>query len=257
MTAEFFLVLGLFAVVSVNGAIVCHRAMARQTVLDIARADQADAALERPRIGASVPFTLAMAIGMLSIIAFVATGVGDVLQRVLTSIDLHAPIEIVPLGIVVDSTAFAPAAGGLSWFAATCLGLLGLMAAFLRHTAGYVFFAFHAALACLCLVVDYLVDAPVTDRASVTTWVLNTAFYLILASQFFFAFFLRRTLRQVLLGAASAAMSGASLALGATVLAVLANSVDETSYMLMIYLTVAYGIVALHVTALTLSLSSG
>lgn len=257
MTAEFILVLVLFAVVTVNGAIVRHRAMARQTVLDIARADQAETKAERLPVGGSVPFTIALAIGLLCIIAFVATGVGGVLHNAMGSMGLDVPIDIMPTGVTVDITGFAPAAGDLSWFAATCLGLLGLMAFFLRGTAGYVFFAFHAALACLCLVVDYFVDAPVTDRASVTKWVLNTAFYLILTSQFFFAFFLRKTLRQVILGAVSAAMSGASLAFGATVLAILGSSVDETSYMLMIYLTVAYGIVALHVTALTLSLSSG
>lgn len=254
MTREFLLLIGVFALIVLGGSLVRRHAMSKTSLLDISRpGGRADrAAATRTLLWPSLFAVLLVATVLVS-----ARALGAILPDVFSAFGFSTPVRFGLARIEIGHRlGDEDAVSGIPWFAATCTLGLGTLAMALRASAAFVFVAFHAALSGLCLTVDFFLQVPVIDRGTVAASILNTAFVLILISHFIFSFFYRRTLRQVALGVVSAVASGAAIALGAAIVASLITVVNETSFMLLIYLLVAYGIVASHVTAISLAIAN-
>lgn len=254
MTREFLLLIGVFAAIVVGGSLVRRHAMSETSLLDISRPGG--------RAGRATGAGTLLRPGLLAILLVVTVLVSArvlvaILPDVFSAFGFSTPVRFGPARIEIDHRlGDREAITGIPWFAATCTLCLGTLAMALRKSAAFVFVAFHAALSGLCLTVDFFLQAPVIDRGAVAESILNTAFVLILISQFIFSFFYRRTRRQVALALVSAVASGAAIALGAAIVATLIIVVNETSFMLLIYLLVAYGIVASHVTAIAMAIAN-
>ncbi|MDG4648923.1 hypothetical protein P6F26_10750 [Roseibacterium sp. SDUM158017] len=252
MTAEHLVFVAFFAGVSACFALLRRHAMSVSSVLDIEGRDRRAVRCS----GRAVARALVLAALLPAVVALSAVVAGEAFVPLFAAAGIAVPVAFTPGGVAVWAGAIPDDPSLPPVFAALCLALTGGLAAALRNSAAFVFLAFHAVLAALCLIVDLVFGATVPDRASVTSWVLNTAFFLVMASQFFFAFLTGGTFRQWMASLFSAVLSGSAFALGASVLAMLAGVVDGTSYMLMVYLVLAYGIVAAHVAALSLSLGT-
>ncbi|WP_143529861.1 hypothetical protein [Salibaculum halophilum] len=253
MTREFLLLIGVFAAIIVGASLVRRHAMSKTSLLDISR--PGGRAGRATGAGTLLPGLLAILLVVTVLVS--ARAMGAILPDVFSAFGFSTPVRFGPARIEIDHRlGDREAITGIPWFAATCTLCLGTLAMALRKSAAFVFVAFHAALSGLCLTVDFFLQAPVIDRGAVAESILNTAFVLILISQFIFSFFYRRTLRQVALALVSAVASGAAIALGAAIVATLIIVVNETSFMLLIYLLVAYGIVASHVTAIAMAIAN-
>jgi hypothetical protein len=253
MKAEHALFLALFSLLAAGGTMIWRRAMSVTSLYDTSTPARANSQAPSAHI---LAYGLAMAILSVSVIALIAWLAIGLLKSLLIDLGMNVPIEISFRGLHVSADGFLKPPDELPHVAMICTVLFGVLAVALRNSAGFVFFSFHTALAGLCVVVDFVVASPVAGRAAITMWMLNVAFYMVMASQcFFVVFFARRTLHQAVVAVACAALSGLTFAICTVALSTLATIVDETSFMLMIYLILAYGITASHVAALSMSLA--